>query len=132
MINVWIDTNILVRFVTHDAPEQSRQVVALMRRAERGEIALRVPGVVIAEAVWVLGSVYSLDRGRIGDALRQFVLADGVAADDPDVVMDALRLMHEKNVAYVDAHVAALARAHGEAVATFDADFRRLGVELMS
>ncbi|MDO8562304.1 MAG: PIN domain-containing protein [Candidatus Limnocylindria bacterium] len=40
--------------------------------------------------------------------------------------------MQEVNVAYVDAYLAAVARAHGEAVATFDADFKRLGVELVS
>lgn len=130
MTSVWLDTNVLIRFITRDSSEQSRRVLTLMRRAERGEVSLRVATVVIAEAVWVLGSVYEFDRTQIAEAIRAFVLADGVAAEEREVVTDALRLMQDQNVAYVDAYLAALARDRGEPVASFDTGFRRLGVEL--
>jgi len=35
-LNVWLDTNVLVRFVTRDDAEQSKRVLNVMRRAERG------------------------------------------------------------------------------------------------
>lgn len=62
---------------------------------------------------------------RVGAPL----LADGVDADEREIVIDGLRLMELRNVAYPDAHLAARARARGEPVASFDADFRRLGAE---
>ena len=130
MTSVWLDTNVLVRFITSGSSEQSRRVLTLMRRAERGEVSLRLATVVIAEAVWVLGSVYEFDRTQIADAIRAFVLADGVAAEERDVVTDALRLMQDQNVAYVDAYLAALARDRAEPVASFDRGFRHLGVEI--
>ena len=40
--------------------------------------------------------------------------------------------MEDANVSFVDAFIAASARSRGEAVATFDADFKRLGVEVVS
>lgn len=130
MTSVWLDTNVLVRFVTKDSPEQLRRVVALMRRAQRGEVSLRLASIVVAEAVWVLGSVYAFDRGQIAEALRGFILAEGVSAEDSEIVTDALRLMQDQNVAYVDAFLAALARSQREPIASLDTGFRRLGVEL--
>lgn len=62
---------------------------------------------------------------RVGAPL----LADGVDADEREIVIDGLRLMELRNVAYPDAHLAARARARGEPVASFDADFRCLGAE---
>ncbi len=131
MTNVWLDANVVIRFITKDSTELSRRARILMRRAQEGELRLRVSSVALAEIVWVLGSVYKYERGRIAEAMRDLAMADGVALDEPDVVLEALRLMSDSNVAYVDAYVAAVARAHGEAVATFDTDFKRLGVELV-
>jgi predicted nucleic acid-binding protein len=128
--SVWLDTNVLVRFITSDSSEQAGRVVALMRRAERGEVNLRLATIVVAEAVWVLGSVYAFDRGQIAEALRAFILADGVSAEDREIVTDALRFMQDQNVAYVDAYLAALARDRHEPIASFDTGFRRLGVEM--
>jgi predicted nucleic acid-binding protein len=128
-LNVWIDTNVLVRFVTRDDAEQAKRVLNVMRRAERGEITLRVSVVVMAEVIWVLESYYGYERIAVAEALRAFVIADGVAAEEQDVVMDALRLMQEGS-AFTDAYVAALARSHREPVFTFDAGFKRLGVDL--
>jgi len=130
LTSVWLDTNVLVGFITRDSSAQSRRVLALMRRAERGEVNLRLASIVVAEAVWVLGSVYAFDRDQIAEALRAFIMADGVSAEDSDIVADALRLMQDQNVAYVDAHLAALARSRREPIASFDTGFRRLGVEL--
>lgn len=128
MTSVWLDTNVLVRFITKDSSDQSRRVLALMRRAERGEVNLRLAAIVVAEAVWVLGSVFAFDRREIAEALRSFILADGVAAEDREIVTDALRLMQDQNVAFVDAYLAALVRDRREPIASFDNGFRRLGV----
>ncbi len=132
MTNVWLDANILIRFITRDEPRQAGHAEALMRRAARGDIQLRVSDVAIAETVWVLGSVYRYGRSAIATTLRELALADGIALDDRDVVLEALRLMADANVAYADAHLAALARAAREPVATFDRDVQRLGVELFT
>ncbi len=128
-MNVWLDTNVLVRFIRRDDPEQEKRVLNVMRRAERGELALRVSAIVIAEVIWVLGSVYGYAPTAIADALRAFLIADGVAIDEEDVVIEALRLMRE-GAAFIDAYVAALARSRREPVFTFDAGFKRFGVEL--
>ncbi len=129
-MNLWVDTNVLVRFITHDNAEQTQHVLRVMRRAERGEISLRISAVVIAEVIWVLQSVYRYERTAIAEALRTFLLADGVSVEEPDVVIEALRLMLD-GVVFIDAYVAMLARSRREPVFSFDAGFKRLGVEIV-
>ena len=92
---------------------------------------LFVNGVVISELIWVLRSVYKAEVKVVGDAVRSVVLADGINVEDEEIVLEAVRSMEDANVDYPDAFVAACARARSEAVATFDADFKRLGVELI-
>lgn len=131
MTDVWLDTNVLLRFLTGDPPEQFRRAQRLMRRAADGEVLLHVTHVVLAEAVWVLGSFYGHERDAIAETLRSFILADGVSVEQPDTALEALRVMAESKVAFVDAYVAATARRNAAPVASFDADFRRLGVDLV-
>ncbi len=130
-MNVWADTNVLVRFITRDDPEQTRRVATIMRRAERGELSIRVSPIVIAEVIWVLHSYYKYELTAIAAALREFLVAEGIWVEDVDVVIEALRLVRE-GAAFTDAYVASLARSHREPVFTFDAGFKRLGVEIFA
>ncbi len=129
--DVWLDTNVILRFLTGDPPELARRARRLMQRAADGQIAARVTHVALAETVWVLGSFYGHGPAGIAETLRAFVLADGIVVDDQETVLDALRMMADANVAFVDAYVAATAKERDMPVATFDADFRRLGVALV-
>lgn len=128
---VWLDANVLLRFITRDPPEQFRRAQRLMRRAADGDVTLRLSHITLAETVWVLESFYGHERGAIGETLRALVTAAGVEVEAPDLVLDALRVMADANVAFADAYIAATARRSAEPVATFDSDFRRLGVELV-
>jgi len=130
-VSVWVDTNVLVRFITRDDVEQSKRVLSVMRRAERGEIVIRVSAIVVAEVIWVLKSVYGYAPDAIADALRAFLIADGVTVEEEDVVIEALRFA-QQGVGFVDGYVAALARSRREPVLTFDVGSKRLGVEVFA
>ncbi|MGC7847665.1 PIN domain-containing protein [Desulforudis sp. 1088] len=128
MACLWIDANVILRFITGDPPEMAAQALELMNRAEKGETCLRLSHLVVAEAVWVLSSFYEYTRREIADTLIPFIRADGVRAENPDLVVQALQDMADKNVDFVDAFLAAQARRHGEGVCSFDNDFARLKV----
>ena len=126
--SVWVDANVLVRFLTKDPATLFRRAQELVRRAETGSVLLRVSTVVVAEVVWILGSYYRLEQRSIADLLRGFLRADGLTVQDGNVVFHALELMAARNVDFVDAYLAAAALRAEEAVASFDEDFERLGV----
>ena len=58
-----VDTTVLVRLVTHDDPKQVAAAEAFVAGGAW------VPHVVLAETLWVLGSVYELGHSRLATAV---------------------------------------------------------------
>jgi predicted nucleic acid-binding protein len=125
---LWVDTNVLLRFLTGDPPDQAERARRLVARAENGEVTLRLTILVVAEMVWVLGSFYKYPRERVAEVLLQLVIADGIEVDDHDRVVGALAHMAAHNVDFADAYLAEIVRSENGTVMSFDRDFRRLGV----
>jgi len=124
----WVDANVILRLLTNEPESMADAAQRLVERAEAGEIVLKLSAVVVAEIVWVLGSFYKTPKAKIAETLTELIMADGFAADDRDLLVGALYSMADKNVDFVDAFLAALARSREDAVASFDDDFKRLGV----
>jgi predicted nucleic-acid-binding protein len=132
MNNLWIDTNVLLRFLTGDPPELAQKALALMKDAEKGKVTLRLSTLIIAEAVWVLSSFYKYEVEQITDIMVSLVEADGIKVNGKNLVVRALTQMSSKNVDFIDAYLAEAARNAGEPVCSFDQDFDRLGVARIS
>lgn len=118
----------LLRFLTDEPPELAARAAKLLEGAQRGELSLKVHSVVVAETVWVLQSYYGYSKQQISGALVPLLVDHGLKVEGLRTVTGALESMAEKNVDFVDALLAQTARSRGEGVASFDADFRKLGV----
>lgn len=132
MTAAWLDTNVVVRFLTKEPAPLAQRANRLLAKAQAGEITLRVTPIIVAEMVWVLRTVYGREPGEIAAGLSALLRADGIAADQRDTLLEALDLMLAEHVAFPDAYVAVSARQADEPVCTFDADFKRLGVEILA
>jgi predicted nucleic acid-binding protein len=119
---------VLLRFLTGSPPELAERAAKLLEKAQRGEISLRVHSVV-AETVWVLGSFYEYSREEISGVLVPLLEQPTLRVEGARTVVRALEAMAENNVDFVDALLAETARSRGEAIASFDKDFGKLGVE---
>lgn len=127
MTRYWLDANVVLRFLTGDPEEMAREARGLFQRAERGEVALFLPVLVVAEIVWVLRSFYGYGPAAIEETLSALLTASGIDAENLDIVLDALHLAATRNVDFVDAYLATRAAHDGSPVCTFDAtDFDRL------
>lgn len=82
---VAIDTNILVRFLTNDHPEQSPRARALLESQE-----VFVSLTVLLETEWVLRSAYGLAPEQIFVALRSFAGLPQVQVEAPGRLAEAL------------------------------------------
>lgn len=100
---------------------------SLIGRTGREEV-LKVYPIVVAETVWVLESFYEYSKKEIVGALLPLLSDHGLKVGESDIVLGALKLMAESNVDFADALLAETARSRKESVASFDRDFRRLGV----
>lgn len=124
---LWVDANVLLRFLTGEPPAMAEESRLLMTRVVSGEVRLKVTPLILAEVLWVLKSFYGYGLDRIRNALVPLLAAPGIETEDRDLAVAALALAAEKNVDFVDAYLSLRAQAAGEAVCTFDAtDFRRL------
>lgn len=120
-----IDTNVLVRVLTNDHPEQSPWARALLEDHE-----VFVALTVLLETEWVLRSAYRFAPERIYAALRAFAGLPQVRIEAPDCLAQALDRA-EAGLDFADAlHLYAASQA--EAFVTFDARLitraRRLGL----
>jgi predicted nucleic acid-binding protein len=130
---MWIDANVLLRFLTGEPRDQAERARRLMERAEEGEVELYASELVLAEVIWVLSSFYRYSMAEIADVIVALVSAPGLRVEDRETTIRAVELSRDQNVDYIDAMLALQAAAHGEAVCTFDkSDFKRLPVEWQS
>ena len=124
-----LDTNVLIRFLRQDHPMMGPAARGLFQAAARGEVRLLLEESIVAEAVYVLQSVYKQSRADIADALQALVRrAPAIQTDRPAVIHDALdRYRRQTQVDFADALLAALAVEKHVPVASFDRDLDRFG-----
>lgn len=126
---MWLDANVLLRFLTGSPPELAGRSARLLEEAQRGKISLRMHSVVVAETVWVLESFYEYSKQKISGVLIPLLEQPALRVEGAKTVVRALETMVESNVDFADALLAQTARSRGEGVVSFDRDFRRLDVE---
>lgn len=80
-----IDTNILVRFLVNDHPEQSGKARAII---ETGGVF--VSTTVFLETEWVLRSAYEFPSVQVVAAFETFAGLPGMKIEDPDLLHFAL------------------------------------------
>lgn len=108
-----IDTNVLVRLLVDDDPDQTRRARKVMKRGD-----VLVTASVLLETAWVLAAVYGRDRPQVSNALRGVLGLEGVSTDAPAAVAQALDWF-DAGLDLADAlHVATSHRA--QAFVTFD------------
>ena len=76
-MRVTADTNVLIRAVVRDEPEQAAMAIALLR----GASAIVVTMACLCEFVWVLEKVYGFDRDAIASAIRVLTAAENVQVE---------------------------------------------------
>lgn len=111
-----VDTNVLVRLLTRDDPEQAATADRFI------EPGAWVSHLVLAETTWVLDSVYDRSRDQIAGAVDLLLDHTALSLQDPDVVAAALeRFRSRRSVGFSDCLVVEIARKAGHLpVGTFD------------
>ena len=80
-----VDTNVVVRYVTRDHPEQSPRAKALI---DGNDVLLATT--VLLETEWVLRSAYGFDRAEIVEALRSLAGLPRLTLENPARALKAL------------------------------------------
>jgi predicted nucleic-acid-binding protein len=111
-----VDTNVLVRLITRDDPRQAKVAESFVSRGAW------VSHLVLAEAVWVLSSVYRLDAPGVATAIDMLLSHKNLSLQESEVVESALARYRERpSIGFSDCLVLETARKAGHTpIGTFD------------
>lgn len=117
---IGLDTNVLVRFLTQDDPEQGRlasDLVAGLSEVDPGYVCREV----MVELVWVLERAYRLSRPEIADALDALLAARELMIEAADRVGLAAQRYRQGGAGFADQMIALAGQGAGcRSTATFD------------
>jgi predicted nucleic-acid-binding protein len=120
-VRITADTNVLVRALVQDDPEQAKAASELLESAEL--IAIPVP--VLCELVWVLRRVYGFSASDCATSIAALMGSSGVTIDR-QAARAGLKLLSAGGD-FADGVIAYGGRALGaEQLATFDREAARL------
>jgi predicted nucleic-acid-binding protein len=120
---IGLDTNVVVRVLTRDDPEQAERAARLFAGGR-----LWLAKTVLLECEWVLSSAYSLPPATILAAFRSLLGYPPLAVEDQPAVLRALR-WYEAGLDLADAlHLASLDAT--DRFASFDRGLARRAAEL--
>ncbi len=125
--SAFADTNLFLRFLTQDPPDQAAASEQLLRQAAAGDLVLVTTPLVFAELAWTLRSFYKHPREEIARMLLALLNTPGIEIESSDRLIQAVVWFEEKNVDFIDAyHAAWLLEQPFKQVYTFDQKhFRR-------
>jgi uncharacterized protein len=127
MRRVFVDTNVFLRFLTHDDPAKADKARRLFASAVAGELVVETSLLVIAEIVWTLESFYGLTHDEVAERVNIILGTPNLECPHKDLLFEALLAYTERNVDFIDAyHAILLGRQRDISLATFDRKhFRR-------
>lgn len=120
----FLDTNILLRYLTRDDEEKAKRSLALLSRIEQGNEKVATSSMVIFETVFTLQKRYRVPREQIRELLADILSFRGLALPNKNLYKRALDLYASRNVSFVDAFNAIYMASQGIAqIYSFDTDF---------
>jgi predicted nucleic-acid-binding protein len=116
-----IDTNVLVRLIARD---DSRQVAVAEAFIEQGAW---VSVLALAEATWLLNTVYDLSSKELAKAIEMLLNHRDLTIQDPETIAAALEIFRSKpTLGFSDCLMLQLARKAGHLpLGTFDRNLAR-------
>jgi len=117
-----VDTNVLVRLLTRDHAKQVAVAEAFVANGAW------VSHLAIAEATWVLGSVYDCDPEAIATAVEMLLSHEHLTVQDTEAVAAAVALFRQQpKVGFSDCLMVEVARKAGHTpLGTFDRDLGKI------
>ncbi len=119
---IYLDTNIILRYLLEDHPELSPQAQEIFD----SETQLFICDGVCAEIVYVLSKVYRVEREVIKITIVDLIHKSNVFVNDTQVIIKSLAIYTRNNIDYIDSFLCAYNHIHNIEIATFDQRLKRL------
>jgi len=99
---IGLDTNILVRYLTQDDPDQSRKATNEIEKWLSAEYMFFIADIVMCELVWVLETAYRHDRREIVPVLENILRTKQFQFENKDLLWKSLADYRNKKGDFAD------------------------------
>jgi predicted nucleic acid-binding protein len=122
-VTAFVDTNILVRHLTGDPPDQAERATAFLAGADE----LLLPDLVVAEVVYVLESFYEVPTDEVARLVRSVIAFPPIRTLDPALLLRSLEVYETHRIDFAEAHLVASAETAGiHDIISFDRSIDRV------
>lgn len=126
MLKAIVDTNILLRYLSNDIPEQAEKVRQRLDQVKQKRLKLYLLPVTVVEALFQLIHWYQATRKDASFALIRFIEESGVITSEKENILNSLILYSNRKIDIEDLYVYYTAKAEKKRVLSFDRDFDKL------
>jgi predicted nucleic-acid-binding protein len=122
-----VDTNVLVRYLVKDDPDQYRGASAFFAGMLARGVAVRVDAIVLCELAWVLRSSYDYSRAELAVVIEKILSTEQLDVEDADSAWLALDDFRSSKADFADCFIGRRNQRSGcEATVTFDGRLKPL------
>jgi predicted nucleic acid-binding protein len=122
-MTAFVDTDVLVRHLTGDPPEQAECATRYLSGAGRPLL----PDLILAEVAYVLESFYEASRAKVATSLRSILAFPAVRVIDPELLQRTVELFDVDRLDFADAYLVASAERTGVGeIVSFDRSIDRV------
>lgn len=126
MTSVVADTNIFLRYLTNDIPEQADRIAKRFADAKAGKLTVVVLHITIIEILFHLERWYHLSKADATGKLLILLSQPWIDVEEKPVVLTALRRYESVTIDVVDVLTGTIAQRRRCKVLSFDRDFEKL------
>lgn len=121
-----VDTNVILRYLTKDIPEQADRVAERFVEAQKGTLRLIILHIAVVEIVFHMTHWYKFTRADAAERVKLLLSFPWLEVDHKDYVLRALTLYSKTSFDFVDILGWSLAQAYESSVLSFDKDYDKL------
>ena len=120
-----LDTNIIIRFLVGDNEEHLAKSTEYFEQIELGSMEVEILSGVLMEAFFVLTKFYKLPKIEVISDLKTILSFEGVVNKDKVILFEALSIIENKNIDFVDALICAKCKFQNYEKLSFDKDLNK-------
>lgn len=126
MKDVFVDSNVLIRFITRDVEEQYQEARNFFESIEEREVNALVSILVINEVVWILEKFYKIKRRIFLPQLIKLLILKNIKIieAEKELIAKVLEKMIKRKQDFTDIYLSQIAKK--EQIFSFDQDFEKL------
>lgn len=123
----FLDANIILRYLTNDAPQQALECEKLLKDTLKNKEILFTNIMVIAEVIWVLFSEYHFPKNKVIAGIQKILNSPNIHLDDKELIVSALYLFETTNIDFIDTYNVAVMEQKGiNTIYSYDKDYDQI------